>query len=864
MAFRNQSRNGNSVSGGLPKDLLASIKSTHQNTQLHGKGRHGHKKERKRLLKGVGQSKKPWEIARGRKHQAKPKAQDFSDDESDEDLGANGEFEGDEEFESERDEAPSKSKKKRPEKDESANPLKSILKKTTKFPIPESDSADPLAEGPARPISRAVKEALDEDDAKIAALEKKLGIKGRKLPKTFEDDGLGDLLDGLDGPADLTSAKRKRDEYDDYLSSKRKRAMPRGDESEEETEDEELLDLQNMEDSDLDEEFEGESDGGMLAGDGDHYSEEEFQGFSTDVSQEKTPPKVRENPYRPPIAAETNGTGKYIPPSMRGPPSSDTEALTQCRRQLQGLLNRLSEANLLSILKDVEQVYNSNARQHVTSTLIELLMGLLCDRTSLMDTFIILHAGFIAAVYRVIGAHFGAQILERLVGDFDRLYVEQRALESSTKETTNLFALLAELYTFQVVNSNIIFDCIRFLLQEVSDLNTELLLKLIKNCGPQLRQDDPTALKDIILLLHKAITDVGEKNLSVRTKFMIETIDNLKNNRQKNGIVASQVATEHVIRMKKTLGTLNNRNIKASEPLGISLKDIRSSGKKGKWWLVGASWKDEATNGDESRPSTTAKSTRKDSDARNGEEGDPTDLFAIAKTLRINTDVRRAIFMAIMSASDYKDAHVRLLKLGLKRSQEPEISRVLLLLAGAEQTYNPYYALVARKFCADKKFKMAFQFGLWNLFKRMGEKGNLDDGEGADEAEEDIDLRKILSLAKFYGTLVADSVLPISILKVLEIPLLQPNTRIFLEVMLVTVFTRAAKQQSAVSGIIMEASTLPTLARSLQHFLKEVVVPSDLASTKKEKKAVKLGCKEALHALRGAEVVHPAMDLDSD
>ena len=40
------------------------------------------------------------------------------------------------------------------------------------------------------------------DDAEIAALEKKLGIKSTKRSKAFADDGLDDLLEGLDDDDD--------------------------------------------------------------------------------------------------------------------------------------------------------------------------------------------------------------------------------------------------------------------------------------------------------------------------------------------------------------------------------------------------------------------------------------------------------------------------------------------------------------------------------------------------------------------------------------------------------------------------------------------------------------------------------------
>jgi nucleolar MIF4G domain-containing protein 1 len=107
------------------------------------------------------------------------------------------------------------------------------------------------------------------------------------------------------------------------------------------------------------------------------------------------------------------------------------------------------------------------------------------------------------------------------------------------------------------------FDYIRLFLGTLSELNAELLLKIIRTSGPQLRKDDPSSLKDIVNMLRPAIASAGgEKNLSVRTKFMIESINDLKNNRMKTGAVASAVTSQHTVRMKKILGTLNTRSSK--------------------------------------------------------------------------------------------------------------------------------------------------------------------------------------------------------------------------------------------------------------------------------------------------------------
>ncbi len=266
-------------------------------------------------------------------------------------------------------------------------------------------------------------------------------------------------------------------------------------------------------------------------------------------------------------------------------------------------------------------------------------------------------------------------------------------------------------------------------------------------------------------MLQQAIEKAGEKSLSVRTKFMIETIYNIKNNRVKTGVAASTVTSEHTIRMKKTLGSLNTRNIKASEPLRIGLVDIRDTDKRGKWWLIGASNKDESRDPVEMVTTLPSSITKGATEARTVDSA-AADLITLAKEHRMNTDVRRSIFIAIMSAADYNDAYLRLQKLRLKKKQEQEIPKVLIHCSGAEKSYNPFYTLVARRVCSDRKLKMGFQLSLWDLFRRMGE-GEDDDKEDDDsDVEGVLGLRNLVNLAKMFGTLVAEGGLGLGILKV--------------------------------------------------------------------------------------------------
>jgi len=707
---------------------------------------------------------------------------------------------------------------------EPQKPLKGILKKTS----------PPTEDAPPARVPRAVKDRLAQDTAEIAALERKLGVRGKKRSK--EEDGLDDILGDLgdfgsgseDEPASK-APKKQRNGDDDWLANKRRKALAVGSENVESSEEE----------TDLD---------GFGSDDLDGFESEDSEGADEKSDLEPEPalaPRVRENPYVAPVSSDAAQPMKYIPPALRGPPSSDAEALARLRRQIQGLLNRLSEANMIAILRDVEKIYQDNPRGYVNTTLVDLLMGMLSDPSGLLDTFLILHAAFIAAIYKVIGPDFGAQIVERIVTEFDSHYQENK--QGAGKHTTNLMSLVAELYTFQVIGSNLVFDYVRFFLGELSDINTELLLRIVRAAGPQLRQDDPTALKDIVVLVQKSAAKAGQSNLSVRTKFMIETINDLKNNRMKTGVAASAISREHTTRMKKGLGSLSTRNLKATEPLRIGLKDVQDTEKKGKWWMVGASWRNDTVDAatvEESETSMPQQTASLGDEDISGE----VDLIQLAREQGMNTDVRRAIFTTIMSASDFKDAQVRLSKLNLKKAQEVEIPKVIVHCSGREDTYNPYYTVLARKYCADHKMRKSFQFALWDIFKSLGEKQ-----DGADELDDDEErvansqsLSKLVNQAKLYGTLIGRKALPITSLKNLNFPYLQPKTRTFIEILLVTSMLETQKgskdrNTKALLEVFVEVDQAPEMIAGLQYILKKVVVKTTIVE-KREKETVKWAC----------------------
>lgn len=80
----------------------------------------------------------------------------------------------------------------------------------------------------------------------------------------------------------------------------------------------------------------------------------------------------------------------------------------------------------------------------------------------------------------------------------------------------------------------------------------------------------------------------------------------------------------------------------AHDALRVSLEDLHSAESKGKWWLVGAAWGGDPLV-DHQRDSSATKQLEIS-------EEPTTDLLKLARSQGMNTDIRRSIFVVLMSS----------------------------------------------------------------------------------------------------------------------------------------------------------------------------------------------------------------------
>ncbi|KAI0848687.1 hypothetical protein F5Y00DRAFT_237365 [Daldinia vernicosa] len=797
----------------LPATLLKELDAQQSSSSFKGGGRSGKQLSRKdqrkaqRVQKRQSRRPQPRQSQETRKPQPHKAFQstDFDDDDDDEIDGIEDRGDGDDDDDDDDDDRDDMDME-----DDSEG----------------SDSEGSEDEKPSQPkVSKATQSRLAQDDAEIKDLEKKLGLKGRKsLPKSFQDDGLGDLLDGLDedgGDTEgVTSQNKRKAEADEWLAQKRRKAQAAADKA-----------AASESDSDSDEEV------------GDDLDDEDaFEGFS-DGEQSTTVRPLRENPY----VAPTTGVAKYVPPAFRKQSSSSNEAETRLRRRVQGLINRLTNDNMVGIVKEFMTLYDTNPRQTVTSAIVDLVLNLVCSPEKRPDSFFAMTAGYLAAMHKSLGMAFSAYFIQQLVEVFDQRYT-QASGDQSDSGSRHLISLLAEIYNMQVVGPNLVFDYVRLFLGQLSELNTELILRIIQICGPSLRRDDPHALGDIINGIRIGNT------ISTRTSFMIDEMKSLQSNKTKAATRNKDLAEQRT-QIRKRIGGISGTQ--DAQPLRMGLQDIQDADKHGKWWLVGASW-----SGNRSGPNGQGK-TFKDEEGDDADEmmadvGDDLgipDLWQLAKEQGFNTEVRQRIFVALHAATDYENAELLVRKLRLNKHQRKEIPEVIVRSSERQSQYNPYYALVATRFAGDRELSFQFRRCLTTRLRKMGE--DIDIGEEDDvdfDDATDYDMRWVYNTAKMYGSLVASRGLRLAdIVKHRNFAALHEKAHMFFEVMLISTL-----QECKRDGLKEVFSGLDAVhARGVQWFLRKKVRKTDLLKDKKEKAAIKKSCDAAEEILKALVTAGP-------
>ena len=220
--------------------------------------------------------------------------------------------------------------------------------------------------------------------------------------------------------------------------------------------------------------------------------------------------------------------------------------------------------------------------------------------------------------------------------------------------------------------------------------------------------------------------------MSVKEKFVVENLNDLKNNK----LVGKN--EENIERYKKIIQNMWKKNgVTKGLELHLTMKDLKD--KTNKWWQAG---------------SAHSEMIIEPMEIENSNE-----TILKAKEHHMNTETRKAIFVALMGAQDYVDGYNRIMQLNLKGEKEREIVYVLMYCLGQSKTYNKYFELVAIQLLQNiKSTKFTFQLSFYDKIKEL-------ESHGA---------RSVMNWATLLGVLILDGFLNLKILK--SVNMISPST----------------------------------------------------------------------------------------
>ncbi|XP_071477720.1 nucleolar MIF4G domain-containing protein 1-like [Diadema antillarum] len=526
-----------------------------------------------------------------------------------------------------------------------------------------------------------------------------------------------------------------------------------------------------------------------------------------DAEEEKKPPLPKMDPYGNIVGEKpVERTGAYIPPHKRAEmmgQSLDAEKqakLDKLRKQLKGAINRLSESNAQSICNQIEELYLSNSRNDMNETLCALVQDACISPALTPERLAMEHVLLVAVLHSNVGSEVGAHLLQSVAKRFDDLHGDDCDYGNG-KEIDNIVMLIVHLFNFRLVHCTLIYDLIRRLAERFTERDIELLLQILKCAGTTLRKDDPASLKDIILLIQgKASQCSDELRQQSRVKFMLETISALRNNNLRKIPNYDPSDMERLRKLHRHL-IKERGHSDTDSTLRISLADLLKADERGRWWIVGSAW---SGHGPKQEPSALSGVEMLPTVSSVNDETSKK-IVELSRQQRMNTDIRRTIFSIIMTAEDFKDAFEKLVRLGQKGGRDREVVHITLDCCQQEKSYNPYYAFLASSLCQyDRKFRMAFQFALWDKIRLL----------------EELTPSGSRNLALLLSHLLGSRDLPLSVLKVIEFADISKHTVRFLRTLLLDLLLEKPEATlAAVFGAVAAVTKLRILREGLGLFM---------------------------------------------
>ncbi|XP_030526691.1 pre-mRNA-splicing factor CWC22 homolog [Rhodamnia argentea] len=383
--------------------------------------------------------------------------------------------------------------------------------------------------------------------------------------------------------------------------------------------------------------------------------------------------------------------GVYIPPfklarmmkDVQDKSSVEYQRLTwdALRKSINGLVNKVNATNIKNIIPELFAENLIRGRGLFCRSCMKSQMA----SPGFTDVF--------AALVAVVNTKFpevGELLLRRIVLQLKRAYKR-----NDKPQLLAAVKFIAHLVNQQVAHEIIALELLTVLLENPTDDSVEVAVGFVTECGSILQDLSPKGLHGIFERF-RGILHEGE--IDKRVQFLIEGLFAIRKAkfqgypavRPELDLVEQEDQLTHEISLQEEIDPEITLDIFKPDSQFVENEKRYEDLKKN-------------ILGDESEEEEDSEEGSEDGSAEESEEEEDEEMKIKDETETNLVNLRRTIYLTIMSSVDFEEAGHKLLKIKLEPGQEMELCIMLLECCSQERTYLRYYGLLGQRFCMINK-----------------------------------------------------------------------------------------------------------------------------------------------------------------
>jgi pre-mRNA-splicing factor CWC22 len=467
-----------------------------------------------------------------------------------------------------------------------------------------------------------------------------------------------------------------------------------------------------------------------------------------------------------PVGGRTGGV--YVPPfklaraqaeqAAVDPSSPENQRLSweALRKSLNGLINKVNVSNIKNIIPELFQENLIRGRGLLARGLMKAQLA--------SPGFTHIYAALIAVLNTKLPEN-GELILKRVVYGFKRAYKRRDKITA-----TALAKFIAHLVNHQVAHELLALQLLTVLLEEPTDDSVEIAVNFAKEVGQILQELSPQGLQAVFERFREIL---HEGDIDKRVQYTVENLFAVwKSGFQDYPAIPSELdLVERSDQITFEVGLTDE--IDREEMLDIFRVDPQFKENEELWEQI----KREIL-GDEDEEAE-AESNRDEAEQYDEDNENEVSQALTTNTQQKTTDMteqdlinlRRSIYLTIMSSVGFEECCHKLLKLNIPAGYESELCSMLVECCSNERSFLKYYGLMGQRFCMlHQKYQDCFD----DVFRQQY------------ETIHRLETNKLRNVAKFFGHLLATDALPWTCLEYIKVNEYDTtsSSRIFIKVLL--------------------------------------------------------------------------------